>query len=124
MSEPNCEKLASFSQFGSDIDKETKERLDHGQVLMEVIKQRQYSPVRVEHQVMIFYAAVGKHLDDINTSGLAAFEKGLFEHMDAMHPSVSKGIRETGALSSEAEEELKKGIEEYKKEFLRTEQKG
>ncbi|MDR2487883.1 MAG: F0F1 ATP synthase subunit alpha, partial [Clostridiales Family XIII bacterium] len=50
--------LASFSQFGSDIDKETKERLDHGLILMEVIKQRQYSPVAVEHQVMIFYAAV------------------------------------------------------------------
>jgi F-type H+-transporting ATPase subunit alpha len=113
--------LASFSQFGSDIDKDTKDRLDHGLVLMEVIKQRQYSPVRVDHQVMIFYAAVGKYLDDMEIRELAAFEKGFFEHMDAMRPSVGDSIRETGALSGEAEEELKKGIEEYKQEFLRME---
>ena len=111
--------LASFSQFGSDIDKETKERLDHGHVLMEIIKQRQYSPVRVEHQVMIFYAAVGKFLDGIEVAALADFEKGLIEHMDGLHPAVGQTIRETGALSAEAEEELKKGIEEYKHEFLR-----
>ncbi|MCL1895812.1 MAG: F0F1 ATP synthase subunit alpha [Clostridiales bacterium] len=113
--------LASFSQFGSDIDKETKERLDHGHVLMEVIKQRQYSPVSAAHQVMIFYAAVGKFLDGVEVRRLAAFEAGFFEHMDAMHPEVGQSIRETGALSKEAEAELKTGIEEYKREFLREE---
>jgi F-type H+-transporting ATPase subunit alpha len=113
--------LASFSQFGSDIDKDTKERLDHGLVLMEIIKQRQYSPVRVDHQVMIFFAAVGKYLDDMELSKIAEFEKGFFEHMDAMRPSVGKAIIETGALPEEAEDELKKGIEEYKQEFLRLE---
>ena len=91
---------------------------------MEIIKQRQYSPVHVEHQVMIFYAAVGKYLDDIETADLAAFEKGLYEHMDSVHPSVGKTIRETGALSEDAEAELKKGVEEYKQEFLRTEARG
>ena len=111
--------LASFSQFGSDIDKETKERLDHGHILMEIIKQRQYNPVRVEHQVMIFYTAIGKELRDIEIGEIAAFEKGLFEHMDAVHPNVGKTIRETGALSGEAEAELKAAIEEYKKEFIR-----
>jgi F-type H+-transporting ATPase subunit alpha len=112
--------LASFSQFGSDIDKETRERLDHGQLLMEIIKQRQYSPVRVEHQVMIFYAAINRELNDIKHSDIAAFEKGLYEHMDAMRPAVGKAIRETGELSKEAAEELSLGIAEYKKEFLRT----
>ena len=112
--------LASFSQFGSDIDKETKGRLDHGKILMEIIKQRQYSPVRVEHQVMIFYAAVGRHLNDIQISDLADFEQGLFEHMDAMHPSVGKMIKETGDLSDKEEKELIEGIEEYRKEFLRS----
>jgi F-type H+-transporting ATPase subunit alpha len=113
--------LASFSQFGSDIDKETKERLDHGHVLMEIIKQRQYSPVPVEHQVMIFYAAVGKYLDDLNPSSLAAFEKGLYEHLDATHPVVGTTIKKTGALDEAAEKELKIGIEEYKTEFLKLE---
>ena len=115
--------LASFSQFGSDIDKETKARLDHGRVLMEIIKQRQYGPLRVEHQIMIFYAAVGKYLDDMETSTLAAFEKGLYEHMDSLHPSVGKTLRETGTLSDEAETELKTGIEEYKREFHRQAEK-
>ena len=115
--------LASFSQFGSDIDKETKARLDHGHILMEIIKQRQYSPVRVEHQVMIFYAAINNYLADLEIGDLAAFEKGLYEHMDAMHPAVGKSIHDTGVMSAEAEEELKKGLDEYKVEFLRTEAK-
>jgi F-type H+-transporting ATPase subunit alpha len=111
--------LASFSQFGSDIDKETKARLDHGLVLMEVIKQRQYSPVPVEHQVMIFYAAVNRYLDDILVEGIADFEKGLYAHMDDFHPAVGKCVREAGVLSAEAEAELKKGIEEFRKSFAR-----
>jgi F-type H+-transporting ATPase subunit alpha len=109
--------LASFSQFGSDIDKETKARLDHGLILMDVIKQRQYSPVAVEHQVMIFYAAVEKYLDAIGPEQVAAFEEGLFPYIDAQHPDVGRSIRETGALSAEAEAQLKKGIEDYLKEF-------
>ena len=113
--------LASFSQFGSDIDKETRDRLDHGHLLMEVVKQHQYSPVPVEHQVMIFYAAVWRLIGDIPHSKLARFEKGLFEHIDAVHPLVSDSIRETGELSEEAEAELKKGIEEYRHEFLERE---
>jgi F-type H+-transporting ATPase subunit alpha len=109
--------LASFSQFGSDIDKETKERLDHGLILMEVIKQRQYSPVAVEHQVMLLYAAVGKYLDDLPVESIAEFEKGLYPYMDSIYPSVGKAIRETGVLDNTEEANLKKGIEEYKEAF-------
>jgi F-type H+-transporting ATPase subunit alpha len=109
--------LANFSQFGSDIDKETKDRLNHGVILMEVIKQRQYSPVPVEHQVMLFYAAVGRYLDDLPPERIAEFEKGLYPHMDAVYPSVGKTIRETGALDGEAEANLKKGIMEYRETF-------
>jgi len=110
--------LKGFSQFGSDIDKETKARLDHGLVLMEIIKQRQYSPVHVGHQVMIFFAAVERYLEDIETGALHAFEQGLYDHMDSVHPTVGKSIRETGTLTEETEKELRKGIEEYKEEFL------
>jgi len=111
--------LKGFSQFGSDIDKETKARLDHGLVLMEIIKQRQYSPVHVGHQVMIFFAAVERYLEDIEVGALHIFEQGLYAHMDSVHPAVVKTIREKGALTEEAEAELRKGIEEYKEEFLR-----
>jgi F-type H+-transporting ATPase subunit alpha len=109
--------LASFSQFGSDIDKETKARLDHGLILMEVIKQRQYSPVDVAHQVMIFYAAVGKYLDGIKPEDVDDFEAGLFPYIDAQYPDVGRSIHESGELSSDAEAHLKQGIAEYLKEF-------
>jgi F-type H+-transporting ATPase subunit alpha len=110
--------LASFSQFGSDIDKDTKTRLDHGLILMETIKQRQYSPVPVEHQVMLFCAATENYLDDLNPTNIAAFEKGFYQHMDAVHPNVGREIRESGALSDNAMAELRLGIKEYKETFL------
>jgi F-type H+-transporting ATPase subunit alpha len=111
--------LAGFMQFGSDIDKETKARLDHGIVLMEVIKQRQYSPVAVEHQVMIFFAAVERYLDDVDPHLIDDFEKGLYPFIDAQYPEVGRAIKETGELSDKAEAALRKGIEEYKAEFLK-----
>ncbi|MCL2492751.1 MAG: F0F1 ATP synthase subunit alpha [Clostridiales bacterium] len=111
--------LASFSQFGSDIDKETKARLDHGKILMEIIKQPQYSPVRVDHQVMIFFAAVENYLDDMELDDLEEFEKEFYAHMDAVRPEVGKTILETGALSDEATASLRAGIAEYKEEFLK-----
>ena len=111
--------LASFSQFGSDIDKETKARLDHGLVLMEVIKQKQYSPVAVEHQVMIFYAAVGDYLDDLDVSKIKDFESGFYEYMDTIHPDVGKSIKEKGQLTEESEDQLKLAIGEYKEKFLK-----
>ncbi|MDR1271532.1 MAG: F0F1 ATP synthase subunit alpha [Clostridiales Family XIII bacterium] len=114
--------LASFSQFGSDIDKETKARLDHGQVLMEIIKQKQYMPLPVEHQVMIFFAAVEKYLDDLDINSIEAFETGLYEHMDSLHPEVSQSISETGDLSDEIADVLRKGIEKYKEGFLKSEE--
>ena len=114
--------LASFSQFGSDIDKETKARLDHGKILMEIIKQPQYSPVRVDHQVMIFFAAVEKYLDDMQVEDLAEFEKGFYEHMDAVRPEVGKTILETGVLSDEAQKGLRAAVAEYKEEFLKGKQ--
>jgi F-type H+-transporting ATPase subunit alpha len=111
--------LAGFMQFGSDIDKETKARLDHGIVLMEVIKQRQYSPVAVEHQVMIFFAAVERYLDDVDPHLIDDFEKGLYPFMDAQYPVVGKTVRETGELTEEAEAALRTGIGEFKAEFLK-----
>ncbi len=109
--------LASFSQFGSDIDKDTKSRLDHGQILMEIIKQRQYSPVSVEHQVMLFYAAVNRFLTGLDVEKIAVFEKEFYEHMDAVHPNVGKAIAETGKMDDDITKELEAGIEEYKKIF-------
>jgi F-type H+-transporting ATPase subunit alpha len=109
--------LASFSQFGSDLDKETKERLDHGLVLMEVIKQRQYSPVPVEHQIFIFYAAINNYLTDIDLARIKVFEQGLYDFIDEQHPRISESVKSKGALDQETEELLKEAIVKYKDIF-------
>lgn len=107
--------LASFSQFGSDLDKDTRTRLEHGQILMEILKQPQYSPIKVEHQVMIIFAATNRFLADIPVEEIKNFEKGLYDFMDTHHPDIGKEIRTTGKLEAETEEKLKAAIEEFKK---------
>jgi F-type H+-transporting ATPase subunit alpha len=107
--------LASFSQFGSDIDAETKARLDHGRILMEVVKQGQYKPVPVAHQVMIFYAAVNGYLKGLDVEKVHLFEHDFYEFMDAHYPEVGKSIVETGDLKDEKEAMLRQAIEEFKK---------
>jgi F-type H+-transporting ATPase subunit alpha len=107
--------LASFSQFGSDIDAETKSRLDHGRILMEVVKQGQYKPVPVPHQVMIFYAAVNGFMKGLAVEKVQKFEHDFYEFMDTHYPEVGKTIIETGDLKDEKEATLRQAIEEFKK---------
>ncbi|MFV0517316.1 MAG: F0F1 ATP synthase subunit alpha [Aminipila sp.] len=107
--------LASFSQFGSDVDKETRDRLDHGLILMEILKQGQYKPISVEHQVMIIYAAINHYLADIPIEDIKDFEQGFYEFMDTHYSEVGKSIRATGKLEEGNEEILKEAIAEYKK---------
>ena len=112
--------LASFSQFGSDVDADTKARLDHGQVLMEILKQPQYQPIPVEKQVMIIYAAVNHVLDDIEVEQVKDFEHKLFEFMDTQYPQVGKAIRSEGVISDATDAQLKEALALCKKEFLST----
>ncbi len=107
--------LASFSQFGSDVDADTKARLDHGARLMEIIKQGQYKPLSVDHQVMIIYAAVNGYLKDVPVESIQAFEEALYEHMDTHHPQIGKELVEKGELSKENESALISALEEFKK---------
>ena len=112
--------LASFSQFGSDVDADTKARLDHGQVLMEILKQPQYQPIPVVKQAMIIYAAVNHVLDDIEVEQVKDFEHKLFEFMDTQYPQVGKAIRSEGVISDATDAQLKEALELCKKEFLST----
>lgn len=112
--------LAGFSQFGSDLDKDTKKRLDHGRILMEVLKQGQYAPIKVEHQVMIIYAASNNYMEDVPVDEIKRFEKELYHFMDSNYPMVGKSIKGKGKLESDVEEELKKAILEFKGDFLGT----
>ena len=106
--------LASFAQFGSDLDAATKEQLAQGERIREVLKQPQYKPMAVEYQVMIIYAATRKHLLDIPTSDVLKFESDLFKFVDTKYPELPAMIREKKEITPEIEELLSKAIAECK----------
>ena len=110
--------LAAFSQFGSDLDADTKEKLDQGERIREVLKQGQYVPQPVWYQVIIIYAATKKYLLDIPVEDVLDFEKGLFAFIDTKYSEIPASIRDTKVLSDEMEQKLIQAIEEYKKQFL------
>jgi len=109
--------LASFSQFGSELDADTKERLEQGERIKEILKQPQYKPMPVEYQVIIIYAATKKYLLDVEVSKVLEFEKGLFEFIDTKYPEILAGIKNSKVLDDENEKLLIKAIEEFKAEF-------
>jgi F-type H+/Na+-transporting ATPase subunit alpha len=109
--------LAAFSQFGSDLDKDTRNQLNHGARLMELLKQGQYSPVKVQNQVMIIYAAINNYLADIEVESLQKFERELFSFMEVAHIEVGKSIKSTGDIDKETEEKLKAALIEFKEIF-------
>ena len=106
--------LASFSQFGSDIDKDTKARLDHGKVLMEILKQRQYHPMDVVDEIISIYAASHRYMENIPTESLAAFEEELLDFIHANYPEIGEKIRQNGSLDEDAEKLLVAGITRLK----------
>ena len=109
--------LAAFSQFGSDLDADTKEKLAQGERIREILKQPQYKPMPVEYQVIIIYAATKKYLLDIEVSAIQAFEKELFEYIDTKYPEIPTSIREKKVMDEECEQKLVQAITEFKKEF-------
>ncbi|MBP1890631.1 F-type H+-transporting ATPase subunit alpha [Clostridium moniliforme] len=110
--------LESFAQFGSDLDADTSRRLEKGKRLVQVLKQNQYSPMPVENQVMILYAAVNDYLSDIKVEDIRKFEKDFLEYMDTQYREVGKEIVEKKVLTDELKASLEKGITEFKKIFL------
>ena len=106
--------LAAFSQFGSDIDKDTKARLDHGKVLMEILKQRQYHPMDVVDEIISIYAASHRYMENIPTESLAAFEEELLDFIHANYPEIGEKIRQNGSLDEDAEKLLVAGITRLK----------
>lgn len=109
--------LAAFAQFGSELDKDTKDRLDQGQRLMEILKQSQYNPIRVEDQVIIIYAAVNKYLKEIEVDALGRYQVQLLEFMGNNHSEIGASIKQTGKLEEKTENELKSAIEEFNRIF-------
>ena len=109
--------LASFSQFGSELDADTKEKLAQGERIMEMLKQPQYKPMPVEYQVIIIYAVTKKYVIDIPVDKILDFQEGLFEFIDTKYPQIPESIKETKELTEENEKLLVSAIEEFKKTF-------
>ena len=109
--------LASFAQFGSELDADTAERLAQGTRIKEMLKQPQYQPMPVEYQVIIIYAATRKHLLDIKVEDVLAFEKGLFDFIQTRYSEIPETIKTEKVLTEEMEEKLVKAIAEFKEEF-------
>ena len=114
--------LQSFAQFGSDLDADTKARLEQGERIVEVLKQNQNSPVPVEKQVAILYAVTKGILSRVDTEDVKAYEAGLYTWLDsdAQGASVMQEIRSTGKLEAETEEKLKAALDTYTENFLNT----
>lgn len=107
--------LAAFAQFGSDLDEDTKIKLERGKRLMEIFKQEQYSPIQVGKQVIVFFALTNGLLDDVEVENIRDFEKGLYEYLDLNAKELTKEIKETKDFSDAIQEKIKKIVEEYKK---------
>ena len=109
--------LAAFSQFGSDLDADTKEKLAQGERIKEILKQPQYQPMPVQYQVIIIYVATNKYLLDVPVADITRFEKEFFEFLDTKYPEIPNSIAEEKQISEETDAALKKAVEEFKGQF-------
>lgn len=110
--------LQSFAQFGSDLDKDTKSRLDQGERIVEVLKQDRNSPVPVELQVAIIYAVVNNHLSDVKVSDIKEYEKNLSFELTSYHEDLLEYIRSGQSLDDEHKQKLDSAIKDFTKKFI------
>ena len=110
--------LQSFSQFGSDLDADTKERLAKGERVVEVLKQGRNSPISVTNQVLIIFAVINNFLKEVPVNLIGEYQEDMFEFIDTMHPEIIKTLKETKDLSQELEGEISAALSEFTKKFL------
>ena len=109
--------LAAFSQFGSELDADTKEKLAQGERIKEILKQPQYQPMPVQYQVIIIFVVTNKYLLDIPVDEITRFEKEFFEFLDTRYPEIPGSIAEKKEISEETDAKLRKAVEEFKAQF-------
>jgi F-type H+-transporting ATPase subunit alpha len=109
--------MAAFAQFGSDLDASTQQLLRRGERLTELLKQAQFSPLKVEEQVVVIYAGVNGYLDSLDVSQVSAFEQGLLEKVHGSHSEILDAVRAEKELSKTTEAALKKVVDEYATSF-------
>ena len=111
--------LASFAQFGSELDADTKEKLAQGERIKEILKQPQYKPMPVEYQVIIIFVATKKCLLDVPVDDITRFESEFFEFLDTKYPEIPESIKTNKVISEEVEEKLLAAVEDFKKDFVK-----
>ena len=109
--------LAAFAQFGSDLDKSTKEQLDRGVRMVETLKQAQYSPLKVDEQILVIYTAVRGFLSDIPVNQVVNFQRDFMKFMNSNHPEIGQTIVEKQKLDDALEASINSAIEEFKSTY-------
>lgn len=110
--------LAAFAQFGSDLDKTTKEQLGRGQRLVELLKQGQYAPLSFSKQILIIYAGTNGFLDDLAIEDVLPFEKELYQHVETVNPGLLKTIMEKKVLDDGLKADMQKTLQSFKERFV------
>ncbi|MEW5985658.1 MAG: F0F1 ATP synthase subunit alpha [Chloroflexota bacterium] len=105
--------LAAFAQFGSDLDKATQRQLARGQRLLELLKQPQYNPLPVHHQVMLIYAGTRGYMDDVAVNQVARWKREFARYMDTARPEIGADLNRTGRLNPDTEELLKQALGDF-----------
>lgn len=109
--------LAVFAQFGSDLDKITRDKLTKGERLVETLKQAQYATIPVEEQILVLYSAINGYLMDISVKSVKPFNTGLIKYVRTKAPELLEVIRNTGEFKQETEKKVKSLLTEYKTSF-------
>ena len=109
--------MAAFAQFGSDLDAATQKLLNRGARLTELLKQRQFSPMPVEEQVVSIYAGTNGYLDPITTNRVTEYEAAMLSYMRSEHADVLETIRTTGKFEDDTRDKVKAALETFAKQF-------
>jgi F-type H+/Na+-transporting ATPase subunit alpha len=109
--------LEAFALFSSDLDKASRDQLERGARMVELLKQPNFQPVPIERQVIAIWAGSNGYLDDVQVDDVSRFEAELLEHIDANHPQIPEHIREKGDLPDEVEEQLHEAVKEFRRRF-------
>jgi F-type H+-transporting ATPase subunit alpha len=111
------QELQAFVQFATELDRATQMQLARGERMMELLKQPQYAPMGVAEQVVVLFAGIRGHVDDVEVDDVARFAGDLLVFVRERHPRVLQSIRETGELTEETEAELKGAIQDFRAQF-------
>jgi len=109
--------LAAFAQFGSDLDKATQQQLNRGQRLVEILKQKQFSPLPFSKQILIIFAGTNGYLDDLPVEQVQAFEQDLYKYVETSSPKLLQTIMEKKILDDGLKAEMNKVVKDFKGQF-------